>query len=341
MAEKQSSDAARKELNKELKAGCPAQAYLLYGDEPYLIHNYARRVCSCIGDLSDSMNSAVYRGTGIDIASLISIADTLPFFKERRLILIENSGFFGSSCDRLADYLKNPCSTTAFVFVEYGLDKRTSVKSNTRMFKTVSSLGKCIKLDPMDEESLKNWVASFLDKRGRKIRSETVDRLFKRSGTDMNQLCQEMEKLVCYTEGSDSIEDADIDAICTYTLKEKIFDMTQALTEKDPKRAFSLYYDMLALKTEPIYILRMIAREYHILLRTKELTKTIRGSYQLANALKLRVSVAETYARTCRLYTTDFLKMALDECLALDKAVKSGLLAKELSVELFISKYSK
>ena len=341
MAERASGDAVLKELNKEIREGCPARSYLLYGSEPYLIRSYRKKICDSIGDMSDSMNTGVYSGSKIDIKDLISTADTMPFFKERRLILVENSGFFSSSCDELADYLKDPSPATTFVFAEYGIDKKTVVKTNTRMYKAVSTLGKCIKLDSPDEDSLVTWTASLLAKSGKKIRTETVKRLMKRSGSDMNQLSREVEKLVCYTEGREVIEDSDVDEICTHTLEDRIFDMTEALTAKNADLAFELYYDMVSLKIKPLDILRQIAREYHMLLRVKELTKTVSSYREMSSILKVRYDVSESYMKRCRLYSMEFLQSTLDECLSLDRSVKSGMLDGALAVELFLSRYSK
>ena len=57
-------------------------------------------------------------------SAVIDLAETLPFFAERRVILIENSGFFKSACDELAEYLTQPATTTFFLFVEEEVDKR-------------------------------------------------------------------------------------------------------------------------------------------------------------------------------------------------------------------------
>ena len=53
----------------------------------------------------DTMNYNYFEGKGLDVNELISLADTMPFFSERRLILIEDSGFFKTSSEALAEYL--------------------------------------------------------------------------------------------------------------------------------------------------------------------------------------------------------------------------------------------
>lgn len=43
------------------------------------------------------MNYNYFEGKGPDVKEIISLADTMPFFAERRLVLIDGSGFFKSS----------------------------------------------------------------------------------------------------------------------------------------------------------------------------------------------------------------------------------------------------
>lgn len=53
------------------------------------------------------MNYSYFEGNKIVVKEVIDMANTLPFFAEKRLIVIENSGFFKSSQEELADFIKN------------------------------------------------------------------------------------------------------------------------------------------------------------------------------------------------------------------------------------------
>ena len=77
-----------------LKRGKFKNVYLLYGPEVYLRKQYRDKLkTALIGD-DDTMNYNYFEGKGLDVKSIISLAETMPFFAERRLIIIENSGFF-------------------------------------------------------------------------------------------------------------------------------------------------------------------------------------------------------------------------------------------------------
>ena len=112
-----------KNLNEDLKTGKLKQAYLLYGEENYLKRQYKERITKALLGEDDTMNYAYYEGKGINLKEVIDLAETLPFFAERRLIVFENTGLFKSAGADLADYIKDLPETTCFLFIETEVDK--------------------------------------------------------------------------------------------------------------------------------------------------------------------------------------------------------------------------
>ena len=96
-----------KSLNEDIKTGNFKPVYLLYGEEAYLKKQYRDRITKAIFPDGDTVNYAYYEGKGINPGELIDLAETMPFFADRRLIVIENSGFFKNASPELADYIKN------------------------------------------------------------------------------------------------------------------------------------------------------------------------------------------------------------------------------------------
>ena len=70
------------------------------------------------------MNFNYFEGKNPDVKEIISLADTMPFFADRRLILVDGSGFFKSAQEELAAYLPQMPDTTCLVFAESEVDKR-------------------------------------------------------------------------------------------------------------------------------------------------------------------------------------------------------------------------
>ena len=71
--------------------------YLLYGDEQYLKASCLKQLKQAIvGD--DAMNLSEYSDK-LDVKELVSVAGTLPFFADRRLIVLNRVSLFKSNND--------------------------------------------------------------------------------------------------------------------------------------------------------------------------------------------------------------------------------------------------
>ena len=113
-----------KKLNEDFKSGKFEQVYLLYGEEGYLKKQYKKRFIKAMIPEGDTMNYAHYEGKNIPVKEVIDLAETMPFFAEKRLIVFENTGFFKTAAGaELADYIKEMPETTYFIFVEEEVEK--------------------------------------------------------------------------------------------------------------------------------------------------------------------------------------------------------------------------
>ena len=94
-----------KSLNEDLKTGQFKQIYLLYGEEAYLKKLYKNRFVKAMIPEGDTMNYRYFEGKNTNPKEIIDLAETLPFFAERRLIVLENTGFLKNATPELAEYL--------------------------------------------------------------------------------------------------------------------------------------------------------------------------------------------------------------------------------------------
>ncbi|MEG0963354.1 MAG: DNA polymerase III subunit delta, partial [Lachnospiraceae bacterium] len=129
-----------KSLNEDLKTGEFKQVYLLYGEEVYLKKQYKEKLVHGMTAENDTMNYAYYEGKNTNPKEIIDLAETMPFFADRRLIVMENTGFLKNATPELADYLKTMPETTYMLFVEEELDKRG------RLFKAIKDCGRAVEL---------------------------------------------------------------------------------------------------------------------------------------------------------------------------------------------------
>ena len=319
-----------KQINEDIKQGNFKQIYLLYGEERYLKRQYKERLCKALCGDDDTMNTHFYEGKDISIGEIIDLAETLPFLAERRVIFLTDSGLFKSGGEKMAEYLASPNETTYFVFTESEIDKRS------KLFKTVSSRGYAAEFAIQDENTLKRWVAGVLAKDNKKISEGTVQLLLSKTGTDMDNIQSELEKLICYCMERDVVTSEDVEAICTTRISNHIFDMINAIADRQQKRALELYYDLLALKEPPMRILFLIARQCNMLLQTKELKARGYDNRTIGSKIGVPPFIAGKYLTQASRFKTSLLRNAVQQCVETEAAVKSGKMNDRMSVEILI-----
>lgn len=323
-----------KKLNEEIRTGQLKQVYLLCGEEAYLRRQYRDRIREALIGDGDLMNLHCFEGRGIVSGEVTDLAQTMPFLAERRVLVIENSGFFKKGGEELAAYLDEPAPTAYFLFVEPEIDKRS------RLYKAVSAKGRIIECKTPDEAVLKRWIVELLTKEGKRITQKDLDFFLEKTGADMENIRSEVEKLVCYCMNREIVTERDIEEICVRQVSSRIFDMVEAVADKRQKQAMELYYDLLTLKEPPMRILFLIARQFNLLLQVKEL----RNKGYDANAIGAKTGLAGFIARKYVAQAAKFkeaeLKQALTDCVETEEAVKTGRMNDVMSVELLIVKRS-
>ena len=323
-----------KSLNEDIKSGVFRQTYLLYGEEAYLKKQYKDKLTKAILPEGDTVNYAYYEGKGIQPGELIDLAETMPYFAERRLIVVENSGFFKNASPELADYIRTMPETACFLFVENEVDKRG------KLYKAVKEKGRIAEMGRQDEKTLLYWIAGNVKKEERQIKESTARYLISLVGTDMENLEKEMEKLFSYTLGKSEITIQDIDDICTSQVTNQIFAMVEAVAAKQQKKALDYYYDLLALKEPPMRILYLLSRQFKLLMEVRDLAGKGFDKSQIAKTVGLHPFVVGKYMQQCRDFSETELRSILEDAADTEEMVKTGRLNDMMSVELFIVKYS-
>lgn len=323
-----------KRIQEDIKNGTFCRMYLLYGEEAYLKQQMKQKLLKALNPEDDTMNFHHFEGKGIDVRALIDLCETMPFFADRRVILVEDSGFFKNKTEELADYLKTLPDFVYLVFAETDVDKRN------RLYKTVKENGHAAEFVRQDEKTLMKWAATVLGKEGKRITQRDVETLLTRTGTDMGNIRMELEKLVSYTLGRDVVTAHDIDEVCTVQTENRIFDMVRAVTERNQKRALELYYDLLTLKEAPMRILFLLAKQFQQMLLILQYQEEGLSQQEIASRLGVPSFVVKKLSVCAKAYTVSELSRAVADLVSAEEDVKTGRLNDILSVELLIVRYS-
>lgn len=316
-------------LNKDIKTKNFHHMYLLYGSEPYLCRSFGAKLREAIiGD--DTMNYHYYEGKNIDLTEIKDTAQTMPFFAERRLIWIADSGLFQSAADEWVKFLDTVPEFTCIVFAEQKVDKRN------KMYKKVSSLGYAAELNRQTEEQLKRWILGILKQNHMGITYDAMNALLSMAGDDMENLRNELEKVMCYCMGKEGINREDVETLCIRQVESQIFQMIEFVAQGREKEALNLYYDLLALKEPSMRILFLVARQMNQLMSVKAMAAAGMNRDQIGAALKMKPFVAGKLMGQARSFTEEQLKHYVTLCVESEEAVKTGRMGDRIAVELVI-----
>ena len=323
-----------KVINEDIKKGEFKSVYLLYGEEEYLKKQYRDRLRNAIaGD--DTMNYSYFDSDNASVKEIIEVCETMPFFAEKRLVVMEDTGFLKSSNDELADYIKHIPDYLVIVMVEKVVDKRNKV------YKAVDSVGYICEMKPQTTATLEKWIAGLLAKDNLKISREACDLILDKTGAGMDYIKQEIEKLVSYCQGREAVTVEDVENVCVAQTTSQIFDMISAIANKKQQQALDLYYDLLELKEPPMRILYLIVRQFNGILQVKDLMSRGVSGKEIAARIGAASFVVGKYQAQAKYFEMNTLLDALNECAKTEEAVKQGRLNDRLGVELIIIKYSK
>ncbi len=323
-----------KVIKEHIKTGSFKQFYLLYGSEEYLKNLYRDKLKAAVLKDDNEMNYSYFDGKAADPLKIAESAQTLPFFSEHRLILVEDSGLFKSQSE-LSNLLEQTPESTVIIFVESEVDKRN------RLFKMIRDRGTVSEMNGLDEKNLKLFVASLLEHEGKKITEAMVLYLLDKIGTDMMNICNEVEKIICFTADKDLISREDIDAVVTTQITGKIFQMIDAIGSKYSDKALSLYYDLLSVREKPMSILFLIIRHFNIMLQAKDLYARGHNSSSIAEMVGIPPFSVNKYIAQSKNFSTKRLKEALEFGTEMEEQIKTGRILEKIAVEMFIITFSK
>lgn len=321
-------------IKKDIEKKTIKPVYLICGEERYLVRSAKKLLLNALVEDGNSMNFLRLRGKECNVQKIMDFADTLPFFAEYRVILIEDSQWFKGAPDELVEYVKKIPDTSCLIFVEQEVDKRN------RLFKQVNTNGYVCECKRASDKELMDWMVRYLAKEGRKITQADMEHLLEKLGDNMERIMSEMEKLVAYTLGSDVITREDIDEICVGEITGKIFDMIDAIGNQNKQKALKLYYDLIATREAPMKILNLMIRQFNIMLQLKELERARVSFADMVSKVGLQAFVVKKTLAQCRNFEYTTLRGALRYCTTMEESVKQGNINEKVAVELIIIKYA-
>ena len=250
-------------LRTAIKAGVPANLYIFYGEERYLLQTMARQLKELlIPGGFEEFNYHRLTGKGLTVQELAETAEAMPMMAEHTLITVTDMDIFKldeSQRTALIDLLGDfpPYCTLVFLY------EQVPYKRDGKMKKLCAALNEYVQeveFVQQERSDLLKWLKRRFAATGHDIDQTAADHLLFTCGSLMRGLIPEVEKIAAYAR-HERITVADIDAVAEPVLDARIFDMTNAVTARNYDRAAAILADLLRMQTEPIAILAALGKE--------------------------------------------------------------------------------
>ena len=335
--------------------------YLFLDADDYLFSRRLSELKAAMGDpeMAD-LNVSELAGSRTDAADILYHAGTMPFLAERRLVIARDylsqldkrmaaskgsdSAAHTEAARLFADMADLP-TTNDLVFVDSGVDKRRQLwkgfggeKGATPGLAELIASKRVVseELGTPDVKQLNGWIVRAAKDAVIAIDGQAVQLLANFVGANLRQLSNELQKLSLYANGR-SISAADVRLLVSDSSEGLIWDLTDALSQRDGRKAMRSLHDLRRGDANPFYLLTMMARQYRILIKVKDAMG--RGSHnenEIAREVKESPYPVKKAMQQCRGYRMDELEAVLERFLQADFAMKTGADA-ETEIEVLVA----
>ena len=245
------------QLEKELKENKLSSIYLLYGQERYLLDNVVKKIKKSFGNLVDGLNYIKIDNSAID--NIISEIQTPAFGFERKLIIIKNTDLLKKQSkkknqliidkiEKISEYIENNKDEikdhNVIVFIEDDIEKN-------KLYKTIEKIGIVCNFEPEKPQELSNRIKYICNAYSVNIDNPTLAYFIECCGTNLQDLINEIRKLIEYKGKGGQITKEDIDILSIRQFDSVIFDLTDNLGRKNVAKSLEVLGNLIYAK-EPI-----------------------------------------------------------------------------------------
>lgn len=331
--------------------------YLLYGEETYLLETRLKKIKKEFGELVKGINFVQIDES--NISEIISDIETPAFGYPTKLIIAKNTGLFkkekrgakskatktekandkkkmGSLTDKVAEYILDHkdifSEDVTLVFVEEEADKNN-------LYKAIEKIGEVTQFEQLKLPQLIDNIKKICNAYKVNIDYETTKYFIECCGTNMQDLINEIRKLIEYAGTNGTIQKEDIDKLSIKQLDSVIFDLTDNLGKKDIAKSLEVLNNLLYSK-EPIQKILITLYNHFKKLYIVKLAEKYKKD--LATAMNLKPNqmfLTNKYRAQARYFETKELRKILEEFIDLDANYKIGLIDLNIGLEAILCRY--
>lgn len=309
--------------------------YLFYGEDKAILNKEIDNIKKSIKINSDDI---IYYDIN-SIEDIVNEAETISMFSNSKLLIIDSTSYLSdkkeiSDIKLLEDYFDNFNSSSYLLFICYS----SSIDSRKKLVKLISAKGITKKVEATDDY-LCDYVIKYLDNNGYKMNKLLATYLINRCGNNIDNLTNELDKLMLYKNDDKDITRDDINLITIENIDDSIFDLVGAIIKKDTSKAIKLYNNFVLEGMDASQIINMLAAQIRVLFQVKRLYNQGKSNDEIAKILEFKSVYRVKYLLSDSYYYTeeDLLKY-LSKLADIDHDIKLSLIDGNVGIELLIAK---
>ncbi|HRN68153.1 MAG TPA: DNA polymerase III subunit delta [Promineifilum sp.] len=308
--------------------------HLFHGQDTYSQRETLTALLAKEGDPDMLSLNTTRLDNRITFAELQSACDAMPFLSRVRVVLVQD--LFSSIPDKafmekLEAYLPELPKATRLIFLE---SQPLSDSHRIVRLAQEKKIGYVRKFDPPKGGDLERWVRIHVEERGGRIAPQAAVLLATNVAGERDErgnplpslaaLTNEIEKLVLYKGSEATIEAADVALLSPYAAEDTIFELVDALGNRQTARAAELFQDKINEGADPFYLFSMFIRQFRLLIQARYLLDQGERAAGIAEQMKQKSFVAEKLARQARNFTLPQLEQIYRRLLEIDVDAKTG-----------------
>ena len=333
------------DLEKELKSGTLQSLYLFYGEELFLLESSLKKIKSLFGETVKGINYVTIDENNLN--SLISELETPSFGYEKKLIIVRNSGLLKKEGKRknvelsnlkeklnayINDNIEIIKQTVILVIIEDDVQKQELVS-------TIEKNGVVVKFDFQKPIQLEKRIKSICNSYKVNIDGNTIKYFIESCGTNMQELINEIRKLIEYAGENGTIQKEDVDKLCIKKIESIIFELTDNLGKKQVREALDVMNNLIYSK-EPIQkILITLYNHFKKLYFVSLALNTNKDLVQVLNLKPNQTFLVNKYKTQVRYFKPNELKTILQKLIDLDYEYKIGKIDLQVGLESILCAY--
>ena len=312
-----------------------APVYLFSGEEDFLVEEAIDQLIDQALDESvSSFNLDIVYGADVDARRIVALASAYPMMSERRVVIVREFDRL-SEKEPLIPYIENPLQSTSLVVISPKPDFRLKV------FKAIDANGTIVTFHQLFEDKIPAWIGKRVGEYGKKATPEACQMIGDHVGKSLRAIQNELDKLFIYIGDKLAIDADDVASVVGMSKQFNIFELQNAIGEKNLARSMSIMEYMLNAGESPIGIIVMLTRYFQKLWLLQELKTQNKSRYDLAKFLKVNpnnITLMNHYLQAVQKYDGAEIERVFGTLIATDEALKSSGGDEKLLMTLLLYK---